>query len=147
MPGRREVLIHGLRFKVKPGYWLRSLTHFPFFFESHNSSFIVEIYREAEDSEPWPRDKVPLQVTFSDGTKRLMPLDVPDLKVGESFSHTTEEIYVPRPGQTILGIPMATTRIYNFYSYNVRQEEALWIAFATIVVVVASLVSAVSNFW
>ena len=43
MPGSQEVTINGLGIKrVKPNYWKRRLTKFPFFFENHNTTFSME---------------------------------------------------------------------------------------------------------
>lgn len=126
MPARRVVQVNGLRFKVSPGYWLRRWTRFPFFFESHNASFRIDITRVAESQEPWP--SIPFEVEFADGRSiRAVSLPLPALEINQHVRVDTEQIYIPFPGQTHLRIPSAGLQ-FRLYSYHVRREEALWIA-------------------
>lgn len=137
VPGRQEVTIRGLRIKVRPDYWLRRLTHFPFFFESHNSSFLAEATKVAEPDpkDPWPNGKLTIEIVFADDTAAPRRFDIPtEWKIGEKKPFPIPNIYVATPGQTILRIPKEkdpsgkTVRWDTLYAYKVRTEESLWLA-------------------
>ena len=132
MAGRQTVTHCGLRFRVSPDFWLRRLFRFPFYFESTNPSFRVDVRRVSEPpvDDYWPYDLVTFQIVFADGTVTSRHYPVPDLKIGESTTLVLKRIYTAFPGQTIIRLPTDTgpTRSWEtLYSYQVRTEEQLWL--------------------
>ena len=137
MPGRKETRIRGLRMKVGPDFWLRRLSRFPFYFESHNASFRLDVERVAPEdaAKPWPDNKIAIEVVFQDDTMKPILFDVPELQVGGKARLVIREVYVASPGQTILRIPtsksiagMGRDSWETLYSYQVRTEEQLWLS-------------------
>jgi hypothetical protein len=130
MAGRQPVIHAGLRFTTKPAYWLRRVSHFPFFFESHNPSFKVKVHRIAlaPDGETWPNGRIPIQVVFADTSHVEQGSEVPDLKIGEYTEFELRHIFTAYPGQTIIRIPVREGEWKTLYAYNVRREEAMWSA-------------------
>lgn len=132
MAGRQTVTHCGLRFRVSPDFWLRRVLRFPFYFESANPSFRVDIKRVSEPGpdEYWELDQIILQIVFADGTETYRRYPVPNLKPGESTRLVLKEIYTAYPGQTIIRLPLDIGRGRTWetlYSYQVRTEEQLWL--------------------
>jgi hypothetical protein len=134
MPGRKVVLHNGLRYFVRPRFWLRRWSRFPFYFESTNPSFDVEISRVSDSTsgEYWPDGGMEFQVIFADGTVSTLRVGVPDLQVGNSSRITLGEVYTSHPGQTIIRLlvnehVLRGTEWKTLYSYQVRTEEQLWL--------------------
>ena len=136
MAGSGTAVHAGLQFRARPAFWLRRLLHFPFYFESTNPSFRIDIKRV---SDPPPREDVEggvirFQVAFADGTVTSRDAPVPELKVGESQTLTLPDIYTAFPGQTIVRI-VSKRAVAGFrseewktlYSYQVRPEEQIWL--------------------
>ncbi len=137
--------------KVEPDFWLRRLTGFPFYFESHNASFRIHVKRVApQDSEdPWPGDKIVLQTVFEDETLSVMEWGLPPLEVGQTTVLRIPEVYVATPGQVILRIPteaavaggaLRGARWETVYSYKVRTEESLWVSVLSPVLLVGAII-------
>ncbi len=136
--------------EVEPAFWLRRLTHFPFFFESYNTSFRLNVERVAHQdgaSDPWPSNKIEVEVVFQDDTLKAILHDVPGLQVGEKARLNIREVYVAFPGQTILRIPTSRSivgigrdRWETLYSYQVRTEEQLWLSvFGTLLALLTAI--------
>jgi len=103
MPGRQTVTHAGIQFRVALDFWLRRLLRFPFYFESTNPSFRVDIKRLSEkpNNEAFPNDAVIFEVVFADGTKaKSLNLRLPDLKVGESIWIAVGNVFTAHPGQS-----------------------------------------------
>jgi len=134
MPGRQPVTVAGLRFKVGPDFWLRRLTWFPFYFESNNPSFRVDIERVAD---PGPYEQFPggiarFEIVFADNTLTARRVDIPQLEIGQSHRAILENVYTSYPGQTTIRLPFEVgpdRRWETMYSYHVRPEEHLWVVF------------------
>ena len=150
MPGRKETTIRGLRMKAEPAYWLRRLSRFPFYFESHNASFRLNVERVAlEDSaDPWPDNMIEVEVVFQDETKTAIVFDVPELSVGEKARLLIDEIYVASPGQTHLRVPtkipvgggaFGRAEWQTVYAYKVRTEESLWVSVLSPILLISAI--------
>ncbi|GAF82376.1 unnamed protein product, partial [marine sediment metagenome] len=125
MAGRQTVTYCGLRFRISPDFWLRRLFRFPFYFESTNPSFRVEVKRLSDPppDEEWLYGAIVFQIVFADGTMTSKPYPVPNLKIGESTRFLLKEIYTSYPGQTMLRLPIdigPTRKWETLYSYQVR---------------------------
>jgi len=132
MAGRQTVTHCGLQFRVSPDFWLRRLLRFPFYFESTNPSFTVDIKRVSEPGpdEYWARDQILFQVVFADGTETYKGYAVPNLKTGQSSRLVLKRVYTAYPGQTIIRLPLdiGPGRTWEtLYSYRVREEEQLYL--------------------
>ncbi len=141
MPGRQRVVFGGLEYYVSPAFWLRRWLRFPFYFESTNPSFRVDIRRV---SQPPANENVAAMrfvAAFSDGSESNLSIDAPDLAVGECARIGLVGIYSSHPGQTSIRLVTADAQpfsvrgqeFHGLYSYQVRSEEQLWLAFATII--------------
>ena len=137
MPARKETTIRGLRMIVEPDFGPRRLTKFPFYFESYNSSFRINLHRVAPDDpdHPWPDGKIVVEVVFEDETKTAIDFDLPPLELGEKTVLRIREVYVASPGQVILRIPTSRSigplgqdTWQTIYAYKVRTEESLWVS-------------------
>src|SRR4030066_387463 len=86
MPGRQPGELGGLRLRVSPNYWLRRVTRWPFYFESHNPSFRVHVERFSAppDGESWHNDEITFEIIFADGSKFKRKYPVPELHIGRS---------------------------------------------------------------
>lgn len=136
--------------KVEPAFWLRRLTRFPFYFESHNASFRIHVQRvEIQDpKDRWPDDKIVVQTVFEDETLTETEREVPPLEVGETAELRIREVYVATPGQVIFRVPtqaavaggaLRAEMWSNVYSYKVRTEESLWVSVFSPVLILGAL--------
>ena len=137
MAGRATVFHGGLTFRAGPDFWLRRLIRFPFYFASSNPSFRVDIERVADppSDEDWPDGAIGFEVHFDDDTITGIRIEVPELRLRQKATLKLGNIYTSYPGQTIIRIvtkPQAPGRRAEWktlYSYQVRTEEQLWLAF------------------
>jgi len=131
--GSQTVEVAGLEFKVSPDFWLRRITHFPFYFETTNPSFRVDVKRAADDTpyEALPVDGLVFEIVFADGTMIRRNLDIPYLEKEQSTRLLLKNIFTAHPGQTIIRLPfdfVAQRQWETLYSYHVRHGEQLWTA-------------------
>ena len=160
MAGRKTGRHGGLEFRAGPDYWLRRWIPplRPFFFESHNPSFRVDIRRVAEGATNtyWPvseerQEALAFDILFSDQTSTRFWFPKPDLAIGESISIVLREVFTASPGQTILTLPTApgpsSARWETLYSYQVRTEEQLLVSIIAGLLAILSTVGATSPIW
>ena len=153
MPGRTTAVHGGLAFRVSPDYWLRRWTHFPFFFESYNPSFRVDIQRVTEepDNTYWRKEKLAFMIEHADesggefdfgdfGTDRR-------LELGESRRVVLKQVYSPSPGQTYIRLPIAPGKWGTLYSYHVRTEEQLWLSVLATCLAMITTIGATAPGW
>jgi hypothetical protein len=147
MAGCQPIVHAGLRFTVKPAYWARRLSHFPFFFESHNPSFTIKVHRiaEAPAKEGWPNGKVPFEIRFADGTITDVEWPIPELQVGQYQRVELRHIFTAYPGRTIIRVPVHPGEWKTIYAYDVWREEALWLGVWGAFIAVAALIIAVAG--
>ena len=142
MPGRQKVQYAGLEFSVSPDFWLRRVSHFPLYFESHNPVFRIDIKRVSgpPEGELWADDVLEIQIVLADGSTGYPHFPVPNLKVGESHRLKLEPIFATHPGQMVIRLPESprSRNARGLYSYYVRTEEQLWLALVASAVAVGS---------
>jgi len=138
LPASQTAESYGLQLSVKPNFWLRRLLHFPFYFDSTNPTFRVEIKRVKEDPGANARGTLNIQIVTADGSTAMRHYRVPNLSVGASYHFIMEGVTSAHLGQTMIRLPAATGDTWQLlYAYQVRSEEQLWTA------VVGPLVGAV----
>jgi hypothetical protein len=132
MPGRQPVPYDGFEFRAEPDYWLRRWLRFPFYFESHNPTFRIDVRRISE--EPWPHgDTITFAVFFSNGTHARRPVPVPDLGINETTRILVPGVLVHPPGDTALVVLVPEVlgikgdEWHTLYTFCVRREESLWL--------------------
>ncbi len=156
MPGRQAVSYGGLEFRVSPDFWLRRWLRFPFYFESHNPSFRVDIRRlQAEPPNTyWPSNSLVFEVVFADKTVAGRQYAKPQLGVGKSTLLVLDTIYTAYPGQTIIRLPIGPGdflggqgRWQTLFSYQVRTEEQLWLSLFTAALAIITSIGATAPGW
>lgn len=135
--GRKTVTVRGLEFRMSPEFWPRRLHLFPFYFESTNPSFRVDVRRVSHPpaDDDWPDGRVAFEIVFADRTATSVSLPTPHLMIGQSARLILEDVYTSYPGQTIIRLPVKpgtgpptnTTEWQTLYSYRVWPEEQLWL--------------------
>ncbi len=140
MPGRQTVRYHGLELRASPDFWLRRWSRFPFYFESHNPSFRIDVRRIGDVGEDhFPNRSLIFRIVFSDGTE-TEPLSspLPVLELDQSERIVLPEIFTAAPGQTRIVMAQADALWHTLYSYLVMTEDRMWLPFVTLLGVVAS---------
>ena len=150
MPGRQTIRRFGFKVSVRPAFWLRRWTRFPFYFESHNPSFEVAISRTGAGEWPTPLAAT-IQVAFADKTTTHSMFDRPELEIGESVTYLLPNIYTAHPGQTIIRLLLVDgiedAQWETLYSYQVRTEEQLWLSLLAGILAVITTIGAASPGW
>lgn len=157
VPGRQTVTHAGLEFRVSADSWLRRMTHFPFYFESNNPSFRIDITRVSDPpkGEVWPDGQIMVEVLFADETMTGTSEPAPDLQTGESWKIVLRNVYTAHPGQTIIRIvtnpaPPAMSHYQTWktiYSYQVRTEEQLWLGLFGVSLAVITAIGSTAPGW
>ena len=129
VPGRQTAWYGGLEFRARPGFWLRRLLRFPFYFESTNPSIKIAVKRVSDPppGEDWEGDSIVIEVVHADGGEQSVDFSLPDLEIGESRELTLEAVYSWYPGQTFIRLRTKPGEYRVLYSYQVRTEEQLWL--------------------
>jgi hypothetical protein len=133
MPARSKEgdVVRGLRFKAGPDFWLRRISRVPFYIESHNASFRIDVERveAAPPDDPWPNNTIEIQIVMPDKDLTPRHFPVPDLAVGARTRLVLTDVFITPPGNVMLRIPINPVRWATLFAYTVREEGAVWAAF------------------
>ncbi len=109
MPVAASAQVRGLKISVVPKrfyrrWWLSPLRSFCI--ENHKQDFNVRVERtDAEPpNDPWPNGKIPFRIQYADKQGRTRLLPVPTLAVGKTAVLDLDQVFVPVPGQTRIGV-------------------------------------------
>ena len=97
MPSRSTSpdVIRGLSFRLVPNSRFRRTTRIPFYIESLNETFRINIERVGDESpeDPWPNGEIEVDVVFSDGnyTPHLQKGAMGNRRAYRRWSHTHQE--------------------------------------------------------
>ena len=145
MPASQSAGYQQFEVSAQPAWWLRRWTRFPLYFQATKPRFLLRVRRLEHGGDT----QLKFYLAFADRSSRDFPVDVSELKVGESLAFKTPENLLAPSGDARVCLDFGSSldgrRFETLYAFYVSNEATLTflllnVLFGGLVAIVIALV-------